>query len=75
MSYKAYTFVSLLILLWMDAEIFIGFEETVYTVEESAGRLEVSVVVLGPPDDQPLPLDIIASILFEPGSAGKHLLT
>ena len=57
----------------MDAEITIGFEETVYTVGESAELLEVSVVVLSPSDDQPLPLDIMVSVSLEPGSASNDV--
>ena len=55
----------------MDAEIIIGFEETVYTVDESAEQLEVSVVVLSPSDDQPLPIDVMVSISLEPRSASN----
>ena len=53
------------------SDVVVGLEETLYTVAESDGSVEVCAVVTNPPSDQLLPssFTLIASTL--PSSAGS----
>ena len=48
--------------------IIIGFTNTIYTVDEGIGNLQVEIRVLNVPDDQPLPDLVIQTVS---GSASK----
>ena len=51
--------------------IIIGFANASYTVDETAGTLQVDVQVFSPPDNQPLPPTTYLVIQTVSGSASK----
>ena len=53
----------------------VGFEFEEYSVSESAGVVEVCVVVTNPPVDQPLSQTQVLSYSSQAGSAGNHIFT
>ena len=51
-------------------ELKVGFEEQDYTVNESNGTIEVCVVVISPPDDADLDVEVALSPSTIDGTAG-----
>ena len=52
-------------------EITVGFENTVYTVTERQGMVEISVVVTSPPSGG-TPLDFSLSVMLQNSTAGYY---